>query len=122
MKAALNGVLNLSINDGWWVEGYQMNPKSGWVIGGPPENYVDESRWQQFQKEDADSLYNILNDQVIPAFFNTQEWIHMQKEAPSLISYFNTHRVVLEQYKRAIGLNRIVQRKEEKNYSPLNHS
>jgi len=57
MKAAINGVLNLSIYDGWWVEGY--NGKNGWVVGDEslePEHEENDQR-------DSESLYNILETQ-----------------------------------------------------------
>ena len=56
-KAALNGVPNLSVRDGWWDEGY--DGKNGWAFGG------------EVGHDDVDSadLYRVLEDEVIPAFF-----------------------------------------------------
>jgi len=80
-KAALNGNPNLSVLDGWWAEGY--NGKTGWAIG-------DEHEYKNEQiQDDADalSLYNQLESQVIPAFFERDEqgvphgWVAVMKEA-----------------------------------------
>ena len=66
MKAALNGIPNLSILDGWWVEGCDPN-NNGWAISSL-ESYDDAS--------DAESLYQLLENEVIPIFYNKREkWI-----------------------------------------------
>ncbi|RLF78190.1 alpha-glucan phosphorylase, partial [Thermococci archaeon] len=92
MKAGLNGVLNLSIYDGWWVEGY--NGKNGWVIG-------DESFEPETEKDDirdAQSLYELLENEVIPTYYeNRPRWIYMMKESiKSIAPRFSTHRMVKE--------------------------
>ena len=92
MKAGLNGVLNLSIYDGWWVEGY--NGKNGWVIGEEttePEGNVDDPK-------DAENLYRLLEDEVIPTYYgNRSRWIYMMKESiKSIAPRFSTHRMVKE--------------------------
>ncbi len=92
MKAGLNGVLNLSIYDGWWVEGY--NGRNGWVIGEEttePETEEDDIR-------DAQSLYDILENEVIPLYYENKEaWISMMKESiKSIAPRFSTHRMVKE--------------------------
>jgi starch phosphorylase len=64
MKAAVNGVPNLSILDGWWVEGY--NGANGWAIG-KNIHYTD----QEFQdNEDANSIYSLLEDEIVPLYYN----------------------------------------------------
>src|SRR5205085_6705072 len=64
MKAAVNGVPNLSVLDGWWAEA--ANGANGWVIDGaaPPENHdaVDAA--------DADALYRLLEEEIVPAFYD----------------------------------------------------
>jgi len=58
--------LNLSIYDGWWVEGY--NGKNGWVVGDEslePEHEENDQR-------DSESLYNILETQIIPTYYEKQ--------------------------------------------------
>jgi len=92
MKAGLNGVLNVSIYDGWWVEGY--NGKNGWVIGEEstePESGEDDPK-------DAQALYDLLEQEVIPTYYNNRErWIYMMKESiKSIAPRFSTHRMVKE--------------------------
>lgn len=81
MKASLNGVPNCSILDGWWAEGY--NGANGWAIGEERE-YQD----QETQNEaDATDLYNRLEREIIPAFFERdadglpRRWLAVMKEA-----------------------------------------
>jgi starch phosphorylase len=78
-KAALNAIPNFSVLDGWWVEGY--NGENGWVIG-EERTY----RSEEVQDEaDAQSLYNTLEREIIPAFFNRdesgvpREWLRRMK-------------------------------------------
>ena len=79
MKAAINGVLNVSILDGWWCEGY--SEERGWRIGGG-EEYID-SAYQDATESQA--LYNVLENSVIPCFYEEHEgelpkrWIQMMK-------------------------------------------
>jgi len=79
MKASINGVLHLSVCDGWWYEGYNGN--NGWAIGEitvPPEE--EDGR-------DAESLYNLLEEKIVPLFYERDRsgiprgWIKMVKEA-----------------------------------------
>ncbi len=92
MKAGLNGVLNLSIYDGWWVEGY--NGKNGWVIG----DETTEPETEEDDLKDAESLYELLEKEVIPTYYgNKKEWIYMMKESiKSIAPRFSTHRMVKE--------------------------
>lgn len=63
-KAVLNGVLNLSVLDGWWAEGYREN--AGWAIT-EAKTYAN----QLFQDElDAETIYSLLEDEIIPAYFD----------------------------------------------------
>ncbi len=93
MKAGLNGVLNASIYDGWWVEGY--NGKNGWVIGDEttePETEADDAK-------DAQALYDLLEKEIIPTYYSNRErWIYMMKESIKSIAppRFSTHRMVKE--------------------------
>jgi len=92
MKAAMNGVLNLSVLDGWWIEGYKMDHMSGWPIA--PENSENND------EVDANSVYDLLENTIIPMYYtNRWEWIQRMKHAISIGSYFNTHRV-LQDYKK----------------------
>jgi len=67
MKAALNGVLNLSVLDGWWYEAYRED--SGWAL-----NADATYQRQDFQDElDAETIYGILENEIIPLYFNRNE-------------------------------------------------
>ncbi len=97
MKAATNGCLNISVLDGWWVEAYNGN--NGWTIG-QGEEYED---WDYQNLVESESLYNILENEVIPAYYNRgadgipREWIAMIKESMKTICpIFNTNRMVRE--------------------------
>ncbi|MFA4661737.1 maltodextrin phosphorylase [Pyrococcus kukulkanii] len=112
MKAGLNGVINLSIFDGWWVEGY--NGRNGWVIGDTstePETEADDY-W------DAMSLYDILENVVVPMYYeNRDAWIRMMKESiKSIAPRFSTHRMVKDYvtkfYSKAMELGIYLSRDE----------
>jgi starch phosphorylase len=97
MKAALNGVPNLSILDGWWAEGY--NGKNGWAIGDGQEYGNPDEQDQR----DVQSFYNLLETEVVPLFYNRDEqnipagWVQVMKEAiASCAPRFSMHRQVKE--------------------------
>ncbi len=97
MKASANGVLNLSILDGWWDEGY--SPEIGWAIG--TREVFDSTDYQD--EVEANSLYELLEKEVAPLFYDLstdnlpRKWIGMMKEAiRQVASYFNTNRMVGE--------------------------
>jgi starch phosphorylase len=102
MKAALNGVLNFSVLDGWWREGY--NGKNGWAIGNDHE-FADTNEQDQY---DANSLYNTLEKEIIPTFYKLRssdgmpgEWIARVKECiRTLGPTFSTTRMVKEYAER----------------------
>ena len=87
MKATLNGVPNLSVLHGWWAEGCK-NGVNGWAVG-DPEHPDDE--------KDADHLYSVLENSVIPTFYNDRnKWISMMKEAIKTGVHFTAHRMIME--------------------------
>jgi starch phosphorylase len=95
-KASLNGKPNLSILDGWWVEGY--NGKNGWVIGDPNTEYDNEYAQNH---ADAMSLYELLEREVIPAFYDRDgrgippKWLTLVREAiRTCAPEFSTYRMV----------------------------
>jgi len=97
MKAAANGVLNLSVLDGWWDEAY--SPSLGWAIG-RGEDY-DDPRYQD--QIEAENIYNLIEKEIIPAFYDRgvdglpRKWIGLMKESISHLCYFfNTNRMVQE--------------------------
>lgn len=87
MKAALNGTLNLSTIDGWWVEGW-IEGVTGWAIGTEGDGETDEDH--------ARDLYDKLENVVLPLFVNDYEkWTWMMKQSISKIApYFNSHRMM----------------------------
>jgi len=97
MKAAVNGVLNLSVLDGWWAEGYQ--PEVGWAIG-DGEAAVDHAAQDE---REARSLYEQLESAVVPAFYDRGDdgiphrWTAMMKASIRVLApVYNTHRMVRE--------------------------
>ncbi len=97
MKAAVNGVLNCSILDGWWVEGYAADV--GWAIG-RGETYPDANYQDQLESQ---ALYDLLEKQIVPLFYDRnvdnipREWISRMKNCMrKLTPVFNTNRMVRE--------------------------
>ena len=102
MKASLNGVLNFSVLDGWWIEGYQRDPMAGWPIGPGPE---DPKSTQYPDSHDANDLYNKLEREIIPLYYNNRDgWTERMKHAIKLNTFFNTHRMVEEYAEHAYKL------------------
>ncbi len=97
MKAGINGTLNLSILDGWWGEGF--DGKNGWGIKPVSETMENAQR----DAEESRSFYEILQDQVIPLYYNhskfgySVEWVKMAKNSmASLLPRYGTGRMVGE--------------------------
>jgi len=92
MKAAHNGVINFSVLDGWWIEGW-IEGVTGWAIGPHPDEHV--SREERHIRE-LDDLYNKLEYIIIPMFYQKRdEWIRMMKNSIEKIAYyFNSHRMM----------------------------
>ena len=102
MKAALNGVLNFSTLDGWWLEGYKMDPKAGWAIGPGPEDPKAESLPDS---ADADDLYHVLGDEIVPLYRkNKQEWLDRMVHSIKLAAFFNTNRMMHQYADKAYDL------------------
>ena len=95
MKAAANGVLNLSILDGWWDEAFE--PGVGWAIG-RHEEYEDR---EEQDRVEASALYDLLEKEVVPCFYDRRQdglpggWIEMmQQSLATLGPTFSSHRMV----------------------------
>jgi len=104
MKAVCNGVLHLSILDGWWAEAY--DGRNGFAIGAGGEH----SNFDEQDRRDTESLYAVLEDEVIPLFYDRdaeglpRAWVGMMKKAiKSLVWRFNAVRM-LKQYAREFYL------------------
>ena len=107
MKAIANGVLNLSTPDGWWDEVCRSktsdSPLIGWAIG-RGESYSDTEYQAQVE---AEALYNILERDVVPTFYDRRadglphRWISLMKSSiANLCPWFNTNRMVREYTER----------------------
>lgn len=99
MKVLGNGGLNVSILDGWWCEGYDEGPDVGWAIG-QGERY-DDSAYEN--EVESHALYDLLEKEVIPAFYNRgtdrlpRKWIaKMKSSIRNLTPVFSTSRMVSE--------------------------
>ncbi|MCK9283494.1 MAG: alpha-glucan family phosphorylase [Rhodocyclaceae bacterium] len=102
MKAALNGVINLSVLDGWWDEGFEPGNNrtaNGWAIK-PVSVAYDESRRNN---EEARTLYELLQDKILPLYYErgamgySPGWVAMAKRSIATIApRFNSTRMVGE--------------------------
>lgn len=95
MKASLNGVLNLSVLDGWWREGY--NAGNGWAVGSPDTAATPEEE----DESDAEALYRLLEDEIVPLYYGRdvhgvpRRWVAMMKEAMrSIVPAFCARRMM----------------------------
>jgi starch phosphorylase len=102
MKAALNGVLNCSILDGWWAEAY--SPACGFAIEGAAAEGASEAEQDE---ADAEALYAVLEEQVLPAYYERDEsgrpqrWIALMRESiAELGPRFGTGRMAAEYVER----------------------
>lgn len=103
MKVPLNGGLNVSVLDGWWAEAFRENAMCGWAIG---EDKVQETQAMQ-DAVDAESIYRILEEEVVPVFFDRDEsgiprkWLERTREAMKVIApLFSTDRMVSDYAER----------------------
>jgi glycogen phosphorylase len=101
MKAAVNGVPHLSIGDGWWAEGF--TGANGWVIDGG----VGGDNYEAIDAADADALYRLLEEEIVPAFYDRDEnqvprrWIATVKQAIITVApRFSARRMVKEYTER----------------------
>jgi starch phosphorylase len=102
MKAALNGGLNCSILDGWWAEAY--SPAYGFAIEG---SYNEDATETEQDEADAEALYAVLEQQVLPAYYERDEaglpqrWIALMRESIAVLGpRFGSARMVAEYVER----------------------
>ena len=99
-KAEMNGVLNFSVLDGWWYEGYRFNEKAGWALT-DKRTYTDQS---QQDKLDAATIYSMLENEIIPLYFAknskgySPEWIQYIKGSIGDIAPHFTMQRMIEDY------------------------
>lgn len=103
MKAAANGVLNLSILDGWWPEGF--DGRNGWAIGDDGDQQLDDDAQDE---ADASALYRLLEEEVLPSYYDQdatgvpQAWVARMKHAiKTLTGAFSADRMVRDYVERA---------------------
>lgn len=104
-KAALNGVLNFSVMDGWWREGY--NGKNGWAIG-EDRDYQDPA---EQDRDDLAALYNILENEIIPLYYDQRspdklpvKWVAMVKECIRTLGPCFSMRRMMKEYNQKLYL------------------
>lgn len=92
MKAAHNGVINFSVLDGWWIEGW-IEGVTGWAIGPEPQETLS---LEEGVTRELDDLYNKLEYIIIPLFYKRRdEWITMMNNSIGMLAYyFNSHRMM----------------------------
>lgn len=97
-KAEMNGVVNLSVLDGWWVEGYREG--AGWAL---PEKRTYQNQGYQDQL-DAATIYNMLENDIVPMYYNkckegySKEWIQVVKNSIATIAPHYTMKRQLDDY------------------------
>lgn len=98
MKAVMNGVMNLSVLDGWWAEGYL--PEAGWAL--PEQNTYDNP---DFQNElDAQTIYNLIENELVPLYYHRDanglptQWIERMKHCIARIAPHFTMKRMLDEY------------------------
>ncbi len=100
MKAAMNGVLNFSVLDGWWPEGCEHGV-NGWQIG---DAYEGEDR----DEHDLRSLFDLLTTEVLPTYYGDSErWLKMMRASIEMSHWrFSSDRMVEEYYQGLYGLEK----------------
>lgn len=99
-KAEMNGVLNFSVLDGWWYEGYRFDEKAGWALT-DKRTYTDQS---QQDKLDAATIYSMLENEIIPLYFAknskgySPEWIQYIKGSIGHIAPHFTMKRMIDDY------------------------
>ena len=99
-KAEMNGVLNFSVLDGWWYEGYKFDEKAGWALT-DKRTYTDQA---QQDKLDAATIYSMLENEIVPLYFKknykgySEEWIQYIKRSIGHIAPHFTMKRQLDDY------------------------
>ncbi|MCM1483295.1 MAG: alpha-glucan family phosphorylase [Muribaculaceae bacterium] len=99
-KAEMNGVLNFSVLDGWWYEGYKFDEKAGWALT-EKRTFTDQS---QQDKLDAATIYSMLENEIIPLYFKknsagySPEWIEYVKRSIGHIAPHFTMKRMIDDY------------------------
>ncbi len=97
-KAEMNGVLNFSVLDGWWYEGYKFDEKAGWALT-EKRTYTDQA---QQDKLDAATIYSMLENEIIPLYFDGRgerdynpEWVkYIKRSIGHIAPHFTMTRMI----------------------------
>ena len=96
-KASVNGVVNCSVLDGWWAEGYDET--NGWAIG----THAEYASYEEQDRADSDSLYHLLEDKIIPAYYDRDEngishkWLeYMKNSIKTTAGQYSTARMLVD--------------------------
>jgi starch phosphorylase len=123
MKVLVNGGLNLSELDGWWAEAYK--PEVGWALGDGREHGDDPEN----DKREAEQLYRILEEQVVPCFYNRitkgipANWVaKMRTSMAELTPRFSSNRMLREYVERLYAPALSAYRERSKNHSAKSES
>ncbi len=99
-KAEMNGVLNFSVLDGWWYEGYRFAENAGWALT-DKRTFTDQ---EQQDKLDAATIYSMLENEIIPLYFAknslgySPEWVQYIKRSIGLIAPNFTMKRMIDDY------------------------
>ena len=111
-KCVMNGVMQFSVLDGWWVEGYKEG--AGWML--PMERSFTDQRFQD--ELDAEMIYNTIEDQIVPMYYDRSEdgvphrWVDAVKKCVAdIASNFTTNRMLIDYEERFY--NKLKARKEQ---------
>ena len=102
MKAAMNGVPNLSILDGWWPEGCEHGV-TGWKIGDPDpkDDPFDEKDELRVDRRDRELLHRMLEPEVLPAYHNRARWTAIMRASIAMSQWrFSSDRMIEEYVQR----------------------
>ncbi|MCU0915834.1 MAG: alpha-glucan family phosphorylase [Planctomycetes bacterium] len=116
MKAGMNGVLNLSVLDGWWPEGY--NGRNGWAITGA-EYY---HQYEMQEAAEAEQIYDLIEDEITESYYDRNEagvpirWVQRMKESiTSICCRFNMNRVLADYIDKFYTPSRVAARELSRN-------
>jgi starch phosphorylase len=121
MKAGMNGVLNLSVLDGWWPEGY--TGRNGWAITGAEYN----RQFEMQEEAEAEQIYDLIEDEITELYYDRNEagvpvhWVQMMKESiSSICCQFNMNRVLADYADKFYGPSRVMTEElSQNNYGAL---
>lgn len=118
-KVCANGILNFSVLDGWWCEGY--DGENGWVIGSD-NTYAND---HEQDNADSDTIYDVLENDIVPMYYDLnssgipEKWIHKVRKSISSLSHkYSTQRMLIDYtVKMYIPLHRRFHIMEDNEYS-----